>query len=395
MYMWQRFDLGELRDDFARIKSLGIDVVRFFLMWEAFSPQRDTIDPTALERFEAIVDALGEAGLAAMPTLFCGHMSGCNWVPSWALDPQTPHGRFRTISGGSISPYGAGDFYADPHLLASQTHLCEALGRRVRAHSAMYAWDLGNEFSNVREPATPADASAWSVRLSEALIATSTIAVTGGTHGEDLERDRGLRLSSLAQAWDFATMHGYSVYSPFSRGRLDVDVVPYLMQLAQSCSGKRVLFSEFGNPTCPPRTVSPYDRVPLPGAPPVAASELPANAAPYACLSEDEMADYGAAVIDRLHARGALGAFWWCWADYDPALAALPPFDEAPHELRFGIIRDDGSFKPVAATLARIAAEHREVQPALPAIVNERSFYDSLPQGIFDRYQEYCAAHER
>ena len=35
------------------------------------------------------------------------------------------------------------------------------------------------------------------------------------------------------------------------------------------------------------------------------------------------MAQYGRGAIDRLHARGALGAFWWCWADYDLALSAL------------------------------------------------------------------------
>ena len=31
MYMWQRFDLDEIGEDMARIKALGLDVVRFFL----------------------------------------------------------------------------------------------------------------------------------------------------------------------------------------------------------------------------------------------------------------------------------------------------------------------------------------------------------------------------
>ncbi len=37
MYAWQRFDLGEIREDMARTAELGFDVVRFFLMWEAFA----------------------------------------------------------------------------------------------------------------------------------------------------------------------------------------------------------------------------------------------------------------------------------------------------------------------------------------------------------------------
>ena len=30
MYMWERFDAGELAEDLARVKALGLDVVRFF-----------------------------------------------------------------------------------------------------------------------------------------------------------------------------------------------------------------------------------------------------------------------------------------------------------------------------------------------------------------------------
>ncbi|MBV9027343.1 MAG: hypothetical protein JO311_01890, partial [Candidatus Eremiobacteraeota bacterium] len=35
MYMWQRFEIHEIAEDLARIKELGLEVVRFFLMWEA------------------------------------------------------------------------------------------------------------------------------------------------------------------------------------------------------------------------------------------------------------------------------------------------------------------------------------------------------------------------
>lgn len=374
MYMWERFDLGEMREDFARIKSLNLDVVRFFLLWEYFAPTADAVDANAVRRFEQVVSAIGDAGLRAMPTLFCGHMSGVNWLAAWSLDPATPHGRFRTIANGSTSPFGIGDFYADETLLRAQTLLAERVGECVRDHPALYAWDLGNEFSNMREPRTPADAAAWSARLTDTLQRASGAPVTAGTHGEDLERDRHLRLSSLDTPFDFATMHGYSVYSAFARGRLDANVVPFLAQLAQSCSGKSVLFSEFGNPTCPPGTLSPE------------------NALPFACLTEDEMAVYAYGVLDRLQRRGAIGALWWCWADYAPALAELPPFDCAPHEMHFGIVRADGTFKPVAQRLQDFAREARNVTPLPPPIVDEAQFYKSLPAGMANTYQEYCRA---
>ncbi len=188
-------------------------------------------------------------------------------------------------------------------------------------------------------------------------------------------------------------MHGYSVYSTFSRGRLDTDVVPFYLRLMQSFSAKPVLFSEFGNPTCPLGTVSPFDRVPLPGEPPAAKLTLPANAAAYACLTENEMARYGESVMQKLHRSGAIGAVWWCWADYVAALAAWPPFDRAEHELHFGIVRDDGTYKPIAQTLERMAKQRLNVRESPPPIATERAYYDSLPEGLHGLYRAYASAH--
>ena len=369
MYAWKRFDLGEWREDFARIRALGLDVVRFFLLWETFAPEADAMGPHALRRFDAVMDAAAGAGLRAMPTLFCGHMSGVNWLPSWALDDTTPHGRFRTITNGRSAAYGIGDFYTGEKLLRAQTLFARKIGDRVRQHPAMYLWDLGNEFSNLREPKRPGDAASWSALLTETLREASGFGCTGGLHGEDFERDRGIRPSSIAKPWTIGTMHGYSVYSAWSRGKLDANVVPFLLQLQASFTGKPTLFSEFGNPTCP---------------------QGHSSIGTMACLNEEEMCAYARAVLDRLHARGALGAFWWCWADYDPALSILPPFDDAPHELTFGIVRGDGSEKPIAQTLAQFARENRTVVPAPPPIAEEGAYYDSLPQGISELYRDYC-----
>ncbi|HTX58416.1 MAG TPA: hypothetical protein VMH02_01980 [Verrucomicrobiae bacterium] len=361
MYMWSRFDLGEIREDLARIKGLGLDLVRFFLLWEAFQPAPDSIDPNALRRFEAMLQAIGDAGLRAMPTLFCGHMSGVNWLPAWSLDREHPHGRFRTIAGGHTSPYGIGDFYADPDLLEAQTLFARTAGERARNYPALYAWDLGNEFTNLREPRDPADAAQWSRRLTETLHDASGAPATGGLHQEDVERDRHLRPSSIAQPWSFATMHGYPIYCSWSRGASDLDVVPFLCQLMQSFAAKPVLFSELGNPS--------------------------------SSVDDETMRYYAYAVIDRLHARGALGAMWWCWADYAPELDELPPFDCAEHELHFGIVRSDGTEKPVAQALARFAGEARQIVPPPPPIADEAAFYASLPQGIAALFREYCATH--
>jgi endo-1,4-beta-mannosidase len=373
MYMWRRFDIDEIAEDLVRIKELGLDVVRFFLMWEAFQPEPNRVDGDALRCFDAMMDCIAKAGLQAMPTLFCGHMSGVNWLPMWTLERGTSHGRFRTIAGDTIVDRAIGDFYANPELLRAQVFFVRRVGERMRAHPALFAWDLGNEFSNLREPATPQDASEWSLRLTETLREVSGAPVSAGMHGEDFDKDRRLRPSSIARPWQFATMHGYSVYSAFARDRLDANVVPFLSQLQQSFSGKRVLFTELGNPECPPGST---------------------RVDGFACLDEAEMAAYATGALDRLHARGALGAFWWCWADYDPALASLPPFDLAPHELRFGVMRSDGSLKPVAQTLAGMARQSRSVVETLPPpIADESEHYAGLPESIAAEYRAYCDSY--
>jgi endo-1,4-beta-mannosidase len=373
MYMWQRFDLTEISEEIERIKGLGLDVIRFFLMWNAFQPEPGTMNRESLRRFDALMNRIADAGLRAMPTLFCGHMSGVNWLPGWTLDRRMQPGRFRTIVDDTVAQAGIGDFYADPVLLRAQVLFARSVGERVRDHPALFVWDLGNEFSNLRLPASANDAAQWSLRLSEALLEASGVGATGGMHSEDLSEDRRLRPSSIARPWPFATMHGYPVYCSFARDPLDVNVAPFLMQLEQSFSGKPVLLSELGNPD------SPSEGEPTGG---------------FAALSEEEMVPYARGAIERLHARGGLGAFWWCWTDYDRALAALPPFDRAPHELHFGLVRSDGSLKPVAEVLAQLAREDRSVVESLPApIADEAEHYAGLPASIEREYREYCETH--
>jgi len=388
-YRWQRFDRGEVREDMARLAGLGLHAVRFFLLWEDFQPARDRLDATMLQRLEAVMGAIADAKLRAMPTLFTGHMSGVNWLPEWTLDAHTPHGRFRTLSRGRELPFGIGDFYTGA-LLDAQLLFARGVGERLRDHPALWTWDLGNEFSNLRHAASPQDAANWSAVLTDALVQTSNAPVSAGTHGEDLTRDTGIRLSSLAKPHPFANMHGYSVYSAFARNRLDADVVPFLGDVAHAFARKPVLFSEFGNPTCPQGMISPYERVPLPDEPPVDPSSIPANAATFACLSETEMCAYAYAALDGLQRRGGLGGFWWCYADYAEEVAGLPPFDRAPHELSFGIVRADGSEKPIAQTLQRFAAEKRQtLAPAQTPIVSEAAWYAGLPLCVQEAYERY------
>ncbi len=389
MGMWRNFDLAEIAEDFAHIAELGLDTVRFFLRWFDFQPTPERMDGTMLRRLEAVMECIHTAGLSAMPTFFTGHMSGVNWLPSWTLDHTTPNGRFRTLTESGEVPHGIGDFYRG-RLLDAQLYHVREVGAVLREHPAVFAWDLGNEFSNLRAPSAQGDGREWSKRLTHELERVSGHPVTAGIHGEDLTRDRNIRPSWISEPWAFATMHGYSVYSDFARSRTDAQVVPFLAQLTAAFTRKPVLFSEFGNPTCPPGKCSPFERVALPDEPalPVIAPDDPVRAT-YACLDEREMAVYATTVLERLHADGRLGAYWWCWADYAEELRDTPPFDRAPHEMSFGIVRSDGSEKPVAQALAAFANDGRTVVAAHDPAIFEPAYYADLPRSTHEAYRHF------
>jgi hypothetical protein len=90
MYWWADFDAGEVRDEFAMIRGLGLTHVRFFLLWESFQPSPDKVSATALADLRTVCDIAAEIGLLLQPTFFTGHVSGPNRAPDWLLDSKTP-----------------------------------------------------------------------------------------------------------------------------------------------------------------------------------------------------------------------------------------------------------------------------------------------------------------
>jgi hypothetical protein len=408
--MWERFDAGEIGEDFARIAGLGLDTVRFFLRWDSFQPRAADIDPVMLDRLESVVTLAGAAGLRALPVLFCGHMDGVNWLPAWVLDRTAPHGQYRTITPEGESRLGIGNMYAGP-LLEAQLTFARAVGARLAAHPALAAWDIGHAFSSVREPShakvrsgehsqAPADEAAvaqWSRRLTDALHENSAVPVTAGTHAADLLTDRNIRLGSLCAPFGFASMQADTVSSAFARNRLDPEVLPFLTMLTAGFSMQPVRVTGFGNPTCPPNKFSAFERFALPSEPPnLTISPDDGVFATYPCLTEDENASYCTNVLERLHADGRLGADWWCWADYPEELAAAPPFDRAPHARSCGIIRTDGSEKPVATALAAFARQARTVrEPHDMPMIASAYYYRTLPTStttLYEAFLQFVAA---
>ena len=329
MSWWSKFDLAEVEADFRRIAACGLDSVRMFLTWEDFQPAPDRVDRWMLERLVEVADLAGGLGLALIPTLFTGHMSGVNWIPTWALGGSSRDPRFRVVSGGRVIDTGLRNWYTDSAVGDAQVLFAAEAAAALAGHEAVWTWDLGNENSNCVIPPTRSAARAWLARLSSAIrSADATALVTVGLHMEDLEEDRRLGPTEASEACDLLSMHGYPIYARWADGPTDHQVLPFLARVTQWLGeGGDLVFSEFGLPSL--------------------------------VVEDDAGAAYTARALEELRCAGCLGALLWCYSDYDPALWESPPFDLAPHERSFGLWRADGSPKPAVAAIAAFVGAAR------------------------------------
>ena len=329
MSWWSKFDLAEVEADFGRIAACGLDSVRMFLTWEDFQPAPERVDQWMLERLVEVADLAGGLGLALIPTLFTGHMSGVNWIPTWALGGSSRDPRFRVVSGGRVVDTGLRNWYTDSAVGDAQVLFAAEAAAALAGHEAVWTWDLGNENSNCVIPPTRSAARAWLARLSSAIrSADATALVTVGLHMEDLEEDRRLGPTEASEACDLLSMHGYPIYARWADGPTDHQVLPFLARVTHWLGeGGDLVFSEFGLPSL--------------------------------VVEDDAGAAYTARALEGLRCAGCLGALLWCYSDYDPALWESPPFDLAPHERSFGLWRADGSPKPAVAAIAAFVGAAR------------------------------------
>ena len=78
--LWKQFDTEATRNDFARMKELGVNCVRVFLSFGSFFTEPDALDQTGLAKFDELLGIAEETGIYLHPT-GPDHWEG---VPGWA-----------------------------------------------------------------------------------------------------------------------------------------------------------------------------------------------------------------------------------------------------------------------------------------------------------------------
>jgi endo-1,4-beta-mannosidase len=357
MTWWADFDAGEVREELAMIRELGLTHVRVFLLWESFQPRPEVVDSGALRELRTVADLAAERGLLLEPTFFTGHMSGPNWAPDWLLNPSRGQGQRQVVSLGR--PYASAHDIYNPYterfVLDAECLQLRAICTELRDHPAIWAWSLGNEPDLFARPPSADAGRRWIADMAATIREVDDWhPVLIGLHGASLHRDVGLRVDHAAAETDISVMHGYSIYDSLARDPLDPALVPFTAALTSALAGRPVLYEEFGVNTQIPDGASHSEEL--------ATWDGGVRRAYFA--SEEDAAAYYAAVLDGLHRTGCLGAFAWCFGDYAEHLWDRPPCDLQKHERFFGLYRADGSLKPMGRVVRDFAASAPTVRPA-------------------------------
>lgn len=382
MYWWSDFDRVEVEEEFDLIASLGLNVVRLFLLWDDWQPDPGSVDPARLDDFATVCDIAAERGLGLDVTFFTGHMSGPNWSPGWLLDPSapppSPHLR-QTISGGKIVPGAYRNMFHDHQALAASQLLVTTVIGQFKDHPAIWMWNLGNEPDLFAYPHSADAGKSWVRNLTSTIHDLDPVhPVTCGLHLASLLNDNGFRVDQVFSETDVAVMHGYPMYVDWSRDELDTDFVPFLCALVAALAGKPCLAEEWGgctNPVGDESTVWEW-------------TSYGGNRRRQFMAGESALADHVEGVLPNLVQVGATGAMLWCFADYAESLWDRPPCDPtgAKHERHFGLVRPDGTVKPHAEAIKRFAATGPIVRSP------ERTVELDLSP---DEYYSNAAAHAR
>jgi endo-1,4-beta-mannosidase len=376
MYWWSRFDAGEVREEFALLKDLGMRLVRIFLLWDDWQPAPDQVSATCLANLGIVCDLAADLGLQLDVTFFTGHMSGPNWAPGWLLYGNRLNKRVnQLVSGGQVVQRGYHNPFTHPKALAAERLLLSTVVRTYKDHPAIGMWNLGNEPDLFAWPPSARQGRAWVREMTQVIKSIDPQhPVTCGLHSASLLEKNGFRVDYVYAETDVAVMHSYPMYMRWARQPLDPDLVPYTCALVTALCGKPTLMEEFGGCTAQPGEKS-Y------------VWEWTAFGRPRTqfMASEEDFAHYIAEVLPRLVDVGATGALTWCFADYVPELWDLPPCSEARHERFFGLVRPDGSLKPHAEVIRKFAATN-------PTVLTEPRKKVTLPYSA-DYFYRDPAAH--
>lgn len=337
--MWRQWAPGQVAEELAQMRALGMNVCRSFLYTPDFMPGPYTLDGAMLGRLDEFMALCRQAGMLTIPSFFVGHMSGENWDVPWR------QGR---------------DFYTDPWMLERERWYVSQVAGRYAGEPAVAGWLLSNEIPLYAGSTGPAAAVQWAQTLCDAIRAVDPGHPIGIGDGawQAGGVDNGFDLEALAGVVDFFGPHVY----PAETDSLRHSYLPTFYLLATEL-GKPTLMEEFGCST--------------------------------AHASLEHQADYFRTTYHSAFVNGGGGTLGWCYTDFD--LPYQRPYSHHPFELLFGVTTADGRPKPAGeeirrfgrlieqVDLSQVELPRAEAQLVLPSYYRERYPFTAVDRGAMQR----------
>ena len=323
--MWRKWNADIVARDFSSLSQSGLQVLRIFPLWPDFQPinalrgylgnfveyrhgeaplpddqvYQNGVSPEMLDRFGVVADLAAKNNLDLIVGLITGWMSARLFVPP-ALEGLNP--------------------ITDPISIMWQVRLIQAIVGRFKDHPAIKAWDLGNECNCLGSAATREQAWIWSSTITSTIRAIdSQRPVVSGMHSLSADPSAIWNIRDQGEIADILTTHPYPFFTPHCHREPHNSFRPILHAAAETClysdlSQKPAFVEEFGN-------LGPM------------------------FSGEEETAGFVRASLTSQWAHDARGALWWC--AHDQVSLEEAPHDWVALERELGLLREDGSGKPV------------------------------------------------
>ncbi len=172
VYFWKRFEPQKIENEFQIMNALGINCIRFFIMWDDFSPEIGKLDEKFLDKFEIFHALASKYNVKLNPTLFIGHMSGQDWFPQWFLPKEETgknqeSGHYQTIFMPPRKRFQGKirDIYTDETVFTEAFRQLELLFPKYKNSDTIIAWDISNENQYWMRPKTPEDGYRYLERM--------------------------------------------------------------------------------------------------------------------------------------------------------------------------------------------------------------------------------------
>lgn len=327
--MWNQWDEKIVDQDLKRLKDTGVEALRVFPLWSDFQPlnwlygaggrkveiangerfldaenpdDMAGLDETCMSHFHSLCQLASRYELKLIVALITGWMSGRLYVP-------------RMLEGVNV--------ITDPLAVQYEIKFIERFIGRFRKEACIAAWEFGNECNCMGE-STREQNWLWSKALASAIrLSDPTRPVYSGMHSLGL--DKQWRVEDQGEICDMLTVHPYSVFTPYCHAA----PLP-AMRTVMHGAAELTMYHDLGRKPCFVEETGSLGSI----------------------MANDQLVgDFAFTSMFSAYAQDGRGYFWWC--ANDQLQLSHAPYDWCDVEKELGLLREDGSVKPVGQALKR------------------------------------------